>query len=236
MSFVIYKITQPKNNKSYIGYSGNFKRRWKEHKKAATRGVDLSFSRALRKYGPETFEISFLEENIMTEEMAGLAEIKWIAKFKSNDNKYGYNLTTGGARPPSTPESIEKMKRSLAITQNTAEYKNNQSEKMTAYLDNNPEARDRLVQIHKEYYKDPANRKKFGDKKREYFNIPGNREKHSKRMKEAAKDRPHKERFSEEERKEMIRLHSENVSLRKIAKLFNTSSNTLRKYKIKKDQ
>lgn len=230
MPFVIYKITQTLTQKSYIGYTNNFKRRWKEHKKSANNNSDLIFSRALRKYGFNTFDITFLEENIKSEYDAGQAEIKWIEKLNTNNKLNGYNMTPGGAKPPSTPESIEKMKKSLAITQNTEEYKKSQRQKMINYLDNTPESRDRLLQIRKDYYNDPENRKNHGNKMRDYFNLPGIKIKHSEKMKEASNKYPKKKKFSEKETIEIKKLYKERILRYK--KLREKRLNKL----IKKDQ
>ncbi len=53
---------------------------------------------AIQKYGEENFYYEELER--VEVERADEREIYWIKKFKSNNNKFGYNATAGGKRVP----------------------------------------------------------------------------------------------------------------------------------------
>lgn len=87
----IYKITNKTNNKVYIGQSVNIEYRTKSHLRNAfnenTHTYEYPLSRAIRKYGKESFEIEVLEET----ELENLTEREqyWIDYY--NSIKEGYN-------------------------------------------------------------------------------------------------------------------------------------------------
>lgn len=94
---VIYKIENTVNNKVYIGQTtkcNGFKGRYHGNVLKWTHNEHLK--RAILKYGEEAFDIveefdvaSSMEELNQKEEM-------WIARYNSNDYRYGYNETSGG--------------------------------------------------------------------------------------------------------------------------------------------
>lgn len=91
--FKIYKIQFP-NGKVYIGQSVNYKNRWREHLREATKGNDLKIYRAMRKYNITIEAFSIIEDNITSQDEANSKEIYYIKKFNSIKN--GYNITEGG--------------------------------------------------------------------------------------------------------------------------------------------
>lgn len=94
--FVVYKFTNKSNGKIYIGKtSGKLKIRVYNHIADARNGKQTIFARALRKYGLEGFDIEIIFEGKSDEEILG-KEREFIAKFKSNNSRFGYNLTDGG--------------------------------------------------------------------------------------------------------------------------------------------
>lgn len=96
MSYFIYKITNLVNNKIYIGYTKNPDKRFKEHiKDARLNKTNQYIHKAIRKYGPINFSF-FILENRDNKSDALETEKYWITFFKSNNNKFGYNLTEGG--------------------------------------------------------------------------------------------------------------------------------------------
>lgn len=90
--YTVYKHIIP-NGKIYIGITGrNPKIRWQNglgYKK------NKLFYRAIQKYGWENIQHEILYENI-TKEQAEILEIELILKYKSNNSKYGYNVSNGG--------------------------------------------------------------------------------------------------------------------------------------------
>lgn len=92
MSCGIYKITNIKNNKSYIGQSVDIERRWKEHIAAVNTDKKNSLYRALRKYGIDNFSFNIIE--LCSQNLLDEREIYWIKYYKSYNS--GYNETIGG--------------------------------------------------------------------------------------------------------------------------------------------
>lgn len=97
----LYKIENIKNHKKYVGITTNInpKKRWLRHISDAYNVNNQRFkcllSRAIRKYGSNQFYFIILNEYSSFEELIQ-AEVEFIAKFNSNNTKYGYNLTNGG--------------------------------------------------------------------------------------------------------------------------------------------
>lgn len=103
MSIGIYKITNKKNGKIYIGQSINIERRWKEHKKNAITGNEPSrLYDAMRKDGIELFEIEIIEtikEYKNKSELhytLDLLEAKHIRENDAENSKIGYNTKPKG--------------------------------------------------------------------------------------------------------------------------------------------
>lgn len=90
--YCIYKHTFP-NNKIYIGITAqNPARRWAKghgYKKQPC------IYHAINKYGWESIQHEILFTGLNKEE-AEKKEIELIAKYKSNQKKYGYNVANGG--------------------------------------------------------------------------------------------------------------------------------------------
>ena len=92
----IYKLTNLKNQKVYIGQAANIAERWKDHIKAGL-GIDTPNNMlytAMMKDGVENFTFEVLEEC----ERSALndRETYYIEFYRSQE--YGYNMTKGGAR------------------------------------------------------------------------------------------------------------------------------------------
>jgi len=103
----IYKFTNKKNGKVYIGKSIHIERRYKEHFRDANKhGDDGSsyFYNALRKYGEEGFnfeallDLSYLEgkpDDIIKKEL-DYWEVFYIKQYNANNPQFGYNISPGG--------------------------------------------------------------------------------------------------------------------------------------------
>lgn len=107
--FQIYYHKNKTDGKGYVGQAenGRWEKRWKEHIYAAFHESKKYFHKAIKKYGPENFEHSIVEE-VETQEQADLAEIKWIADLKTLDCEWGYNHTKGGSKTVHTEISRKK--------------------------------------------------------------------------------------------------------------------------------
>jgi uncharacterized protein YukE len=91
----IYKITNIKNHKSYIGQSVDIYKRWCDHCKCGVGATETSMTnqlyKAMRKDGIENFTFELLEE--CPREELNKKESFYIDLYESNS--YGYNQTQG---------------------------------------------------------------------------------------------------------------------------------------------
>lgn len=108
----IYMIKNLSNNKVYIGQSIDINRRWNDHKaKLENNNHENShLQESYNKYGKDSFEYSIICQ-CLKEELND-KEKYYIKKYKSYDNKYGYNLTKGGEQYEFNDETIDKMRKS----------------------------------------------------------------------------------------------------------------------------
>lgn len=92
----IYKVTNTVNGKIYIGKtSETVEKRWNRHVWFATKGRDIYFSNAIRKYDEDAFIIEVIAE-AETDEWSSYLERMWILLLESANRKIGYNSTYGG--------------------------------------------------------------------------------------------------------------------------------------------
>lgn len=89
MTCGIYKITNKKDGKVYIGQSVNIERRFSEH--CSKRPLIDDFIAVL---GKDNFEFEILEET--SQEELSEKEKQYIEKTQANNPEKGYNQTTGG--------------------------------------------------------------------------------------------------------------------------------------------
>jgi len=87
--YYIYKLTFP-NGKVYIGQTGNFKARMREHKNSK---ANYTVSRAIRKYGWENIQTEIL---LTCGAQIDMYERQYIRLLKSNEKELGYNVESGG--------------------------------------------------------------------------------------------------------------------------------------------
>lgn len=90
--YTVYCHTNNINGKKYFGITAvKPEYRW-NHGKGYNHQV---FSKAISKYGWENFSHEILFEGL-TKEEAELQEISLIRQFKTQDQRYGYNISCGG--------------------------------------------------------------------------------------------------------------------------------------------
>ena len=90
--YTIYMHVCP-NNKRYIGITKQLpEKRWKKGDGYRTQE---HFKRAINKYGWENIQHIILFKNLTKKEACN-KEIELIKKYKSNNYKYGYNVSSGG--------------------------------------------------------------------------------------------------------------------------------------------
>ena len=119
-SYIVYKITNKKNGKSYIGKTEySLEHRWNRHLSSARNGSKFRFHSAIRKYGEDCWDLSVIE-NYQTEDenFINEKESHFIKLFES-DTKRGYNATSGGTGgwmlPRCSQEVQEEWKTGISI-------------------------------------------------------------------------------------------------------------------------
>jgi group I intron endonuclease len=103
----VYLLENKVNGKAYVGCTTKTPEwRWRKHVHAANRDDGFPLHRAIKKYGPESFELSVLERLETRDEMHA-SEVGWIGALGTRDIGNGYNVMPGGQSH--TPESIAAM-------------------------------------------------------------------------------------------------------------------------------
>lgn len=89
---IIYKITNKKNGKVYIGQTINsLEARWKRHQTDALNNIiDTHFARAIRYYGVENFILEIIDTASSQEELTK-KEYYWINYYNSVNDGYNEN-------------------------------------------------------------------------------------------------------------------------------------------------
>lgn len=92
-NYIVYMHIFP-NSKRYIGItSKELNSRWKNGK--GYQKTQRKMYNAIRKYGWKNIKHEILYENL-TKEEAEQKEIEMITKYKTTNQKYGYNIENGG--------------------------------------------------------------------------------------------------------------------------------------------
>ncbi len=105
----IYKITNTLNGKIYIGQTvQKIERRWSRHILDATKGSQLPFSRAIVKYGKDSFVVEKIAEG-ENDAWGSYLERLYILIYDSTNREIGYNLTHGGEGGLHLPETKVKI-------------------------------------------------------------------------------------------------------------------------------
>lgn len=113
----IYCIENLENNKKYIGFSSNIKRRWEYHKCFLNNNNhDNQYLQASRnKYGMKNFIFYILEE--CEKEKLEEREIFYIKKYKTKNRDFGYNLSDGGSGNFGwIPSEETRIKKSISVS------------------------------------------------------------------------------------------------------------------------
>lgn len=109
----IYKITNIKNNKVYIGSSKDVEKRIYNHKLRLKYGIHINkhLQSSYNKYGKENFKFEILVQ--IKEFILRKAEQFYINKYQSINPKYGYNKAVVISNCWDNLEKIEKPKSTL---------------------------------------------------------------------------------------------------------------------------
>jgi group I intron endonuclease len=109
---IIYCLRNKVNGKEYVGKTvGSLAARWASHKCSAARGSRLAIHNAIRKYGPEGFDVFELSHPRDLGEM-NVSERAHVSSRHSR-SPGGYNMSDGGDGPASgyqhTSETLVKL-------------------------------------------------------------------------------------------------------------------------------
>lgn len=111
--FVIYCHTHRASGLRYVGLTKrSMMSRWMQHVGDAIRARPYPFHRAIRKHGQDAFEHEELE-TVSTLSEANESERRWVAHFRSNDRKFGYNLCAGGEARTAHPSTRQKLSKRM---------------------------------------------------------------------------------------------------------------------------
>ena len=125
--YTIYCHLNKINQKRYIGQtSQDPSKRWGH---GANYKNNKYFYNAIQHYGWDNFDHIILQNNILTQQEANEKEKYWILFYKSNQKKYGYNLTDGGDHNYTFNEETRKKI----------------SEKLKEYYKNHPEEKEKQI-------------------------------------------------------------------------------------------
>lgn len=94
---LVYQIRNISNNKSYVGKTVETtpSKRWYQHLRESELGSQCGIHRAIRKYGPENFDVWVLSHATDLEHLVSLEKF-FIRQLRTNNRRYGYNMTPGG--------------------------------------------------------------------------------------------------------------------------------------------
>lgn len=119
-TYIVYKITNKKNEKSYVGKTEySLEHRWNRHLSSARNGSKFRFHSAIRKYGEDCWNLSVIETyQTVDENFINEKETHFIKLFES-DTKKGYNATSGGTGgwmlPRCSPEVQEEWRNGVIV-------------------------------------------------------------------------------------------------------------------------
>lgn len=137
---IIYKITNKKNGKSYIGQTiRNLDKRIKAHLSKSNKC--WAIGKALKKYGIENFEIETID---LCDNLKDLnkKETEWIEKLETLHPK-GYNLSLGGCNKKYSKVSKNKMSKSHKGKKLSKEHKENISKFVKKVFQEDPQKKQK---------------------------------------------------------------------------------------------
>ena len=145
--YKLYCHTLLEDGRKYIGITRmKTEKRWRKNGQGYK--TNSYFYRAIQKYGWDNFKHEILFDNL-TKKQAHQKEIELIELYKTQDEKFGFNLTGGGEGGYIPCERTrEKMRKSAMRNKSHLGCKHTQ------------EMKDNMRQIKQEYWSKEENRKK----------------------------------------------------------------------------
>lgn len=182
--YKVYMYTAP-DGKVYIGFTGQTL----EKRAAYGNGYKktTAFYNAIRKFGWENFKGEILEDNL-TKKEASERERHYIALYKSNNAKFGYNRTDGGIGSKGLKRTeLDNVLQSQRIKE----------------THNTPEMRMKLSVATKKFWNTEEGKIKKSNATRKTWTNP----EHRKKMTEIRKKMWKSEEYQEKRRKSLEKYH-----------------------------
>lgn len=224
MKITIYCITNLLNGKRYIGQTKRFDVRMYQHFIAAPKSkCSYAITRAIRKYGKESFRVDVLEE--VDSNFSDAREVHWISHYNSMCPDFGYNLESGGNHQKSLSESTRKK-----IGESRRKFFENLTE------EEREEFKKKRAPIWSE-----ESRAKIGNANSRRCKGVSKSEEHKERMRQAQLNRICKTdcrclkcipqlKLGVEQIQEMQKLHAEGMKKSEIVAMYKLSPTTVGKY------
>ena len=110
-NYKVYAHINKTNGKIYVGITcKNLKQRWRNGK-----GYNGYFSRAIDKYGWDGFEHELIASGLTKQEACNF-EILLIKELRSNNSKYGYNISIGGENGRKGVKLSKEARRKMSLS------------------------------------------------------------------------------------------------------------------------
>lgn len=132
--YYVYCHTNKINNKKYIGITMQKPSiRWGSQGQGYIKCP--KFWNAIQKYGWNNFEHEILFKNLSQKE-ASQKEAELIERYKTLDDNFGYNMTSGGERHYHFTEEVKQKLREQKIGEKNPQYGTHRTEEEKEYLSN----------------------------------------------------------------------------------------------------
>jgi group I intron endonuclease len=119
----IYLVRNKLNGRLYVGKpTTGVRGRWAEHQRLARLGVQTPLYAAIRKYGPDNFDVFELDRALSVEGLNRLERL-YIQRMATLTRFGGYNCTEGGDGVTQTPEIRQRISASMKGNQNLLGHK-----------------------------------------------------------------------------------------------------------------
>lgn len=128
-NYTVYTHKNKINGKVYVGQTKQKpEKRWNNGKGYKT---STKFYNAILKYGWDSFEHNIVASGL-TLKQANELEQSLISIYKSNQDEFGYNITSGGKNFQHTEETKQKIGQSNSISQLGKSWSEDQKKKVSA--------------------------------------------------------------------------------------------------------
>lgn len=131
--YVVYVHQNKINGKRYVGITNNTSKRW--YGKGKHYEGSPYFYSAIQKYGWDNFTHEIIVRGLTLNEASEMEQY-YIAKYRSCEKKYGYNLTIGGQNAPTMlgKHHSEETKRKIGEGNRGKKHSESQNQQHSAHM------------------------------------------------------------------------------------------------------